>query len=111
MIGTLFKNRYRQDQQLGQGGMGIVYRAHDTLLERDVAVKILSSSNIGTEGRARMLLEAQAAARLNHLNIVSIFDAGEEQDNSFIIMELLDGDSLFEHKQMELPEILDITRP
>ena len=110
MIGTLFKNRYRLDAELGQGGMGIVYRAHDTLLERDVAVKILSNSNIGTEGRARMLREAQAAARLNHPNIVSIYDAGEEENVSFIIMELLDGDSLYEHKHMELPEILSITR-
>ena len=110
MIGTLFKNRYRLDAQLGQGGMGIVYRAHDMLLERDVAVKILSSSNIGSEGRARMLREAQAAARLNHPNIVSIFDAGEEEKVSFIIMELLDGDSLFERKQMGLAEILYVTR-
>lgn len=110
MIGTLFKNRYRLDAELGQGGMGIVYRAHDTLLERDVAVKILSNSNIGSEGRARMLREAQAAARLNHPNIVSIYDAGEEESQSFIIMELLDGDSLFERKNMELSEILSITR-
>jgi serine/threonine protein kinase/tetratricopeptide (TPR) repeat protein len=110
MIGTLFNQRYRIEAQLGQGGMGIVYRAHDTLLERDVAVKILSDAGIGTEGRARMLREAQAAARLNHPNIVSIFDAGEIDKKPFIIMELLEGESIYERKPDSLESILKITR-
>lgn len=109
MIGTLFRNRYRLDQELGKGGMGIVYRAHDTLLQRDVAVKILSNSSIGTEGRARMLREAQAAARLNHPNIVSVYDAGEESGTSFIIMELLDGDSLYERRPQALEDVIQVT--
>ncbi len=51
MIGTLLQNRYRLDAKLGRG-MGTVYRAHDTLLERDVAVKVLNDTGLGTEGRA-----------------------------------------------------------
>jgi serine/threonine protein kinase len=106
----MFRNRYRLEAELGHGGMGVVYRAHDTLLERDVAVKILSNSTLGTEGRARMLREAQAAARLNHPNIVSIYDAGEADDTSFIIMELLEGDSLYERKPPTLDETLRVIR-
>jgi serine/threonine protein kinase len=77
MIGTVSNERYRIDVELGRGGMGVVYRARDTLLDRDVAVKVLSDSRLGTEGRARLLHEAQAAAKLNHPNIVSVHDAGE----------------------------------
>ena len=64
MIGATLQNRYRLDAELGHGGMGVVYRAHDTLLERDVAVKVLSATVLGTEGRARLLREAQAIAKL-----------------------------------------------
>ena len=77
MIGTLLQNRYRLDAELGTGGMGTVYRAHDTLLDRDVAVKILNDAGLGTAGRARLLREAQAVAKLNHPNIVAVHDAGE----------------------------------
>ena len=77
MIGTLINKRYRLDSELGRGGMGTIYRAHDTLLDRDVAVKVLSDATLGAESRARLLREAQAAAQLNHPNIVSIHDAGE----------------------------------
>ncbi len=77
MIGTTLQNRYRLDAELGHGGMGTVYRAHDTLLDRDVAVKVLNDTGLGTEGRARLLREAQAVAKLNHPNIVAVHDAGE----------------------------------
>lgn len=76
-IGTVINKRYRLDAELGRGGMGVVYRAHDTLLERDVAVKVMSAAALGSKGRARLLHEAQSAARLNHPNIVSVHDAGE----------------------------------
>ena len=76
MIGSLLNDRYRIDAELGRGGMGAVYRAHDTVLDRDVAVKSAQPSGLGTEGRQRMLREAQAIAKLNHPNIVQVFDAG-----------------------------------
>lgn len=68
MIGTVLQNRYRLDVELGQGGMGAVYRAHDLLLERAVAIKILriGGSELGSQGRARLLNEAKAVARLHH---------------------------------------------
>ena len=62
MIGILLQNRYRLDAEIGTGGMGMVYRAHDTLLDRDVAVKVLNDAGLGTEGRRCLLREAQAVA-------------------------------------------------
>ncbi len=110
MLQTLINDRYFLESELGRGGMGIVYRAHDQLLQRDVAVKVLSSSSLGSQGRARLLREAQAAARLNHPNIINIFDAGGVDGMSYIVMELLDGSSLFEDRPQTLEEILDVTR-
>ena len=106
----LLNNRYRLTSELGKGGMGTIYSAHDTLLDRDVAVKLLSGQGLGTEGRARMLREAQAAARLNHPNIVSIYDAGEAAGDSYIVMELIEGESLHQHPPADLEELLSISR-
>ena len=78
MIGTLMNSRYRLDAELGQGGMGVVYRGHDVLLDRDVAVKVLSATGLGTEGRARLLHEARAVAQLNHLCIVDVPNGPDE---------------------------------
>src|SRR5512142_81726 len=110
MQNTLINNRYLLKTELGRGGMGVVYLAEDTLLQRDVAVKVLWSSTLGSQGRARLLREAQAAARLSHPNIINIFDAGATDGLSFIVMELLDGESLYEKKPDSLEEILRIIR-
>jgi DNA-binding CsgD family transcriptional regulator/tetratricopeptide (TPR) repeat protein/predicted Ser/Thr protein kinase len=101
------QKRYRLGSELGRGGMGIVYQAEDTLLDREVAVKIMSGE-ITEEGRRHLLREAQAAGSLNHPNIVSIFDAGETQGILFIVMELVSGSSLDLHKPMSLEQVLDI---
>ena len=94
MISATLQQRYRIEAELGQGGMGLVYRAHDLRLNRPVAVKVLSRSNLDTQGRARLLAEAQAAASLNHANIVTVHDADEADGQPFIVMELIEGQSL-----------------
>jgi tetratricopeptide (TPR) repeat protein len=109
-IGSLLNARYRLDAEMGRGGMGIVYRAHDMLLERDVAVKLLSTITLGTEGRARFLREAQAAAVLNHPNIVTVHDVGEADGLPFIVMELMEGPSLYEQPPAGLDRIVVIAQ-
>ena len=90
----MFNNRYAIERELGRGGMGVVYRAQDTMLGRTVAIKQVSASRLDTQGRERLLAEAQAAARLNHPNIITIYDAGEVDGQPFIIMELVEGHNL-----------------
>ncbi len=116
MIGSYLNQRYRLDREIGRGGLGIIYEALDTLLERPVAVKVLNTdSSLGSQGQARLLTEARAAAKLNHPNIVSIFDAGRTDlalnpgvDLMFIVMELVDGESIHEKRPTSLEETLKI---
>lgn len=108
MIGTTLNNRYRLDEELGVGGMGFVYRAQDILLDRAVAVKLISESGLGTEGRNRLLREAQSAAQLNHPNIVSVYDAGEAEGRPFIVMELVDGKSLYSRRPESVEQVISV---
>ncbi len=97
MIGTSVAGRYQIEEQIGVGGMGIVYRAHDTRLRRDVALKVIAPHLMQMESaRQRFLREAHALAGLTHPNIVTIFDMAEDPDTHtvFLVMELLDGHSL-----------------
>src|SRR5246127_3866205 len=81
--------------QIGAGGMGEVYRAHDARLGRDVAIKVLPSSFSSDAGRLhRFAQEARAAAALNHPNILAIYDIGEWQGAPYIVSELLAGETL-----------------
>lgn len=105
---SVLNNRYRLEEQLGAGGMGTVYRAHDDTLDRDVAVKVLSSSGLGTEGRDRLLNEAQAIAKLSHPNIVSVFDAGEEDSTPYIVMEVIEGASLHDRPPKDMQGIVSV---
>jgi predicted ATPase/DNA-binding SARP family transcriptional activator len=102
--------RYRLLGELGRGGMGTVYRAHDTLLERDVAIKVLEGAALGGEGRARLLREARVVAQLSHPNIVTVFDVGESDGNPFIVMELVPGTTLYEQRPDGVDGILAVTR-
>src|SRR5712671_3991277 len=89
--------RYRIVGELGRGAMGVVYRALDPLIERDVAIKTLLPTlpeEIMAEVRERFLREARSAGRLNHPNIVTIYDVGEHEGVAYIAMELLEGRSL-----------------
>ncbi len=110
MIGTVLNERYHLDLELDRGGMGIVYRAHDVLLDRDVAVKVLSPSTLGVQSRTLLLREAQAAAQLHHPNIVAVHDAGEAEGVPFIVMELVEGQSLHDHRPQSLEEIIAIAQ-
>jgi hypothetical protein len=87
--------KYRILERIGRGGMGSVYKAHDPVLDRLVALKVVSAETDHTdELRARFFREAQACAKLSHPNIVTIHDLGEADGNLFIVMELLEGDEL-----------------
>src|SRR5580658_6568405 len=86
---------YEIKSVLGSGGMGDVYRARDSRLDRDVAVKVLQEeSGSGAERRARFEREARAVAALNHPNIVGVYDFGIENGQQYIVSELVDGESL-----------------
>ncbi|MGH7671953.1 MAG: protein kinase domain-containing protein, partial [Gemmatimonadales bacterium] len=94
MIGTLLSNRYRIDAKLGEGGMGVVYKAHDTLLNRHVALKSLTPALGGEEGIRRLMREAQSAAQLNHPNIVAVYDVIDNGQSRLIVMEYVEGKTL-----------------
>ena len=84
-------------ERLGAGGMGEIYKAQDTRLNRLVAIKVLSSANSGDpESRRRFIQEAQAASTLNHPNIITIYDILSEDDHQFMIMEFVNGKTLAE---------------
>ncbi|HEX9190188.1 MAG TPA: serine/threonine-protein kinase, partial [Vicinamibacteria bacterium] len=83
--------RYPILGELGQGAMGTVYRGRDEKLDRDVAVKVMSKGLSDPRGRERFLKEARAAAKLQHPNIVVVYDLGEHEGAPFMVLELLEG--------------------
>ncbi|HSO26733.1 MAG TPA: protein kinase [Anaerolineales bacterium] len=92
---TILSNRYRLEDRLGTGGMAMVYRAHDSMLERTVAIKLLRADFARDPGfRARFREEAKAAANLSHPNIVTVHDFGLDGDQVFIVMEYVPGTDL-----------------
>ncbi len=94
VVGSLVLNRFLIERRIGSGGFGTVYEAWDGRLERPVAVKAIDSG--GSEGCGRVLREAQAAARLNHPGIVTLYEMGEEDGNALLVTELVDGSTLDE---------------
>jgi hypothetical protein len=94
--GQVIAGRYRLLHRLGAGGMSVVWRAHDDVLDRDVAIKVLSGGPAADpELLHRIQLEARAAARLHHPHVVEVHDYGEtEQKLPYVVMELVDGRSL-----------------
>lgn len=95
MIGKLLGNRYEILEQLGGGGMAIVYKGRDTILNRLVTIKIMRPEYTSDEDFVRRFRrEAQAVASLSHPNIVSIYDVGREEDIHYLVMEYVDGENL-----------------
>ena len=102
---------------IGKGGMGEVYRAHDSRLHRDVAIKVLpqtfaTNAFATSAARERFQREARAASALNHPNICVVYDVGESAGHPYLVMELLDGKTLREQidgKPLEIPAALALS--
>lgn len=113
MIGTLIANRYKIIEKLGEGGMGVVYKAKCTLLNRFVAIKILKSELCNNKDFIdRFRREANSIASLSHQNIVNIYDVGIDNNINYIVMEYINGKTLkqiiTENGKLNLQETLDI---
>ena len=92
---SVLGDRYRVEARIGSGGMAEVYRGIDPVLNRTVAIKVLLPQFARDAGFvARFRREAQAAARLNHPNIVGVYDTGSDGDTQFIVMEFIEGRTL-----------------
>ena len=88
-------SHYKILQEIGQGGMGIVYKAQDTRLQRTVALKVLRPRVVGDPDlKNRFLREARTASLLNHTNITTIYDIDEWQGQDYIVMEYVEGKTL-----------------
>ncbi len=87
---------YQIVEQLGEGGMGVVWKARGTHLDRFVAIKVLPSEAVGSAGLPRLVHEAKAASALNHPNIIHIYDVGEHDSVPYIAMEYVGGKTLEE---------------
>jgi len=111
MIGQTISH-YKILEKLGEGGMGVVYKAQDTKLKRTVALKFLPRESLSdTEAKARFLHEAQAASALNHANITTIYEIYEVQGECFICMEYIEGKSikeLIKGQKLSIEEIIRI---
>ncbi len=106
----MIAGRYHLEAEIGRGGLGIVYRAVDTRLERQVAVKVVDRPNLADDDRERLLHEARLAARLNHPNIIAVHDAGEVDRSPYIVMEYVDGVTAHDRPPGSLARSLEAAR-
>ncbi len=110
MIGKTLSH-YRLKEQIGAGGMGVVYRALDEQLERDVAVKVLPVGMLSDEGaRRRFRTEALALAKINHPNIATVHEFGNQADTDFLVTEYIPGITLDEQLREGSLPLMDTVR-
>ncbi|MFW6256542.1 MAG: Stk1 family PASTA domain-containing Ser/Thr kinase [Bacillota bacterium] len=115
MIDKVLNERYKIIEEIGKGGMAIVYEGRDLLLDRKVAIKILRSEHLTDKNfLEKFQHEARAVARISHPNVVSIFDIGQDNDYHYLVMEFIEGENLkdiiSQRGQLSAAEALDITR-
>ena len=110
MIGQRLSNRYEIISELGRGGMGVVYKAHDPLLNREVAVKLIPPAILSTEAEQRFQREAQLVAQMDHPAVVPIYDFGKYEGSLFFVMPVVQGTTLrgfLREQTLTLGEVID----
>ncbi|HQQ77762.1 MAG TPA: ABC transporter substrate-binding protein [Thermoanaerobaculia bacterium] len=111
MIGTKLADRYEILSELGRGGMGVVYRAKDPVLNRDVAVKLIPPGNLTKDAEERFQREAQIVAQMDHPSIVPIYDLGRHEGSLFFVMPVLANTNLrqlLREGSLRLGDVLDV---
>jgi serine/threonine protein kinase/ABC-type transport system substrate-binding protein len=109
--GLTFANRYQIMRELGRGGMGVVYLAKDPMLERDVAIKVMTPDLLSADAIDRFKREARVVAKMDHPNIVGIHDIGDNNNSLFLVMPFVDGTNLralLNEGSLSLGDVIDI---
>jgi serine/threonine-protein kinase len=105
--GMVLNNRYRLQHQLGEGGAGVVYKAEDEQLKRTIAIKLLMPGRgMSAEKLERFQGEARSVARLNHPNIITLYDYAEEHGLPYLVMEYIPGQDLWELDNQYAPNLM-----
>lgn len=111
MIGQRLSNRYEIISELGRGGMGVVYKAHDPLLNREVAVKLIPPAMLSSDAEQRFQREAQLVAQMDYPAVVPIYDFGKHEGSLFFVMPVVQGTNLrgfLREQTLTLGEVIDI---
>lgn len=106
-----FANRYQIHREIGRGGMGVVYMARDPLLDRDVAIKVITPDLLSREAEERFKREARVVAKMDHPAIVSVYDIGDHEGSLFFVMPFIQGTnlrSLLQDEALSLGDVVDI---
>jgi serine/threonine-protein kinase len=113
-VGQIIGGKYRVEERLGGGGMGAVFRATHLVSEKPVALKWMLRSTADEHARRRFVREARVAGRIDHPNVVDVYDVGEEGDGGYLVMELLRGEALrarFARGPLQVTELTDLLLP
>lgn len=111
MIGTKLADRYEIVGELGRGGMGVVYRARDPLLDRDVAIKVVPPAMLTPDAELRFQREAQVVARMDHPAIVTVYDIGRHEGSLYFVMPVISGTNLrvlLRERSLRLGDVVDL---